>query len=143
MDGRLAAPPASRGCLDLPAIEAFSSDLQLIDQQAGDVREKTAALRDFVRGALKRADERLADAFWAGDDVIQLVHARAWVVEQLLLLAWKSLVPFSEKISLVAVGGYGRGELHPHSDVDLLILLHDRIGKSIPRSEIESFVQLL
>jgi len=143
MNGRLAAPPASRGCLDLAAIEAFSSDLQLIDQQAGDAREKTAVLRDFVRDALKRADERLADGFWAGDDVIQLVHARAWVVEQLLLLAWKSLVPFTEKISLVAVGGYGRGELHPHSDVDLLILLDDHIGKSIPRSEIEAFVQLL
>jgi [protein-PII] uridylyltransferase len=143
MKRRLAAPPASRGCLDLAAIEAFSGDLQLIDQQAGDVREKTAELRDFVRDALKQADERLADRFWAGDDVIQLVHARAWVVEQLLLLVWKSLLPFSEKISLVAVGGYGRGELHPHSDVDLLILLDDRIGKSIPRIEIESFVQLL
>jgi len=143
MDGRLAAPPASRGCLDLAALEAFSSDLQLIDQQAGDVREKTAVLRDFVRDALKRADQHLADGFWAGDDVIQRVHARAWFVEQLLLLVWKSLVPFSQKISLVAVGGYGRGELHPHSDVDLLILLDDHIGKSIPRSEIESFIQLL
>ena len=143
MDGRLAAPPASRGCLDLAALEAFSNDLQLIERQAGDVREKTAGLRDFVRDALKRADERLADGFWAGDDVIQRVHARAWVVEQLLLLVWKSLVPVSQKISLVAVGGFGRGELHPHSDVDLLILLDDHIGKSIPRSEIESFVQLL
>ncbi len=143
MNGRLAAPPASRGCLDLAAIEAFSGDLQLIDQQAEDVREKTAVLRDFVRDALQRADQRLADRFWTGDDVIQLVHAQAWVVEQLLLLVWKCLVPLPEKISLVAAGGYGRGELHPHSDVDLLILLDDDIGQSIPRSEIESFVQLL
>ncbi len=124
-------------------MEVFSAALQLIDQQADDVREKTAELREFVRDSLKQADQRLADRFWAGDDVIQLVHARAWVVEQLLLLAWDSLVPVSEKISLVAVGGYGRGELHPHSDVDLLILLDDHIGESVPRGEIESFVQLL
>ena len=83
--------------------------MQLIDQQAADVREKTAVLRDFVRDTLKRADGHLAVGFWAGDDVVQRVHARAWVVEQLLLLVWKSLVPFSQKISLVAVGGYGRG----------------------------------
>jgi [protein-PII] uridylyltransferase len=143
MHGRLAAPPASRGCLDLAATEAFSSDLQLIDLAAADAREKTAALKDFVRDALRHADEQLAEKFWAGDDVVQLVHARAWVVEQLLLLAWKGLVPPSDEISLLAVGGFGRGELHPYSDVDLLILLDDNIGESIPRSEIESFVQLL
>ena len=144
MNGRLAAPPASSGCLDLSAIEAYSSDLQLIDQQVVEAaREKIAELTKFVRDALKPADQRLAEKFWAGDDVIQLVHARAWVVEQLLLLAWNSLVPFSESVSLIAVGGYGRGELHPHSDVDLLILLDNNIGESIPRSEIESFVQVL
>jgi [protein-PII] uridylyltransferase len=143
MLGRLAAPPASSGCLDLAAIDAFSSSIQLIDQSASDTQEKTATLRDFVRDSLKHADGLLAEKFWKHDDIVQLVRARAWVVEQLLLLAWKSLVPYSENISLVAVGGFGRGELHPHSDVDLLILLGDKLGKALPRNEIESFVQLL
>jgi [protein-PII] uridylyltransferase len=143
MLGRLAAPPASRGCLDLAAIEAFAGKIQLIDGKAPNVAAQTALLRDFIREALGNADNNLAEKFWAGEDIVQLVRARAWVVEQLLLLAWKSLVPYSEHISLVAVGGYGRGELHPHSDVDLLILLGDDIGDSLPKAEIESFVQLL
>ena len=143
MLGRLAAPPAARGCLDLTAIETFSGKIQLIDGKAPDAPEKTSALRDFIREALREADLSLAEKFWSGDDIVQLVRARAWVVEQLVLLAWKSLVPFSGNISLVAVGGYGRGELHPHSDVDLLILLGDSAGNSLPESEIESFVQML
>ena len=136
MLGRLAAPPASRGCLDLAAIESCSGTIQLIDLEAGDAREKTATLRHFVRDSLRQADECLAEKFWAGEDIVQLVRARAWAVEQLLLLAWKSLVPFASSISLVAVGGFGRGELHPQSDVDLLILLGDGIGESMPQSEI-------
>ncbi len=105
--------------------------------------KQLADLRDFIREALEQADAKLADRFWDGKDVVQLVHSRAWAVEQLLLLAWRKLVPFTKEISLVAVGGFGRGELHPNSDVDLLILLGDELGAELPKSEIEAFVQML
>jgi [protein-PII] uridylyltransferase len=142
MPGRLAALPATKGCLDLELIKTLEGS-GVIDLGARDSVEKTADLRDFLRSSMERADAMLAEQFWDGEDVVQLVHSRAWVVEQLLLLAWKSLVPFTEKVSLVAVGGYGRGELHPFSDIDLLILLGDDIEKVPGKQEIETFVQLL
>ena len=103
MLGRLAAPPESRGCLDLAAIERLEAKDGLIDPDGPDSAERIAALRDFLRASAERADGRLAEQFWSGVDVVQLVHARAWFVEQLLLLAWKKLVPFREGVSLVAV----------------------------------------
>jgi [protein-PII] uridylyltransferase len=56
----------------------------------------------------------------------QLILLHAWLVDELLTRAWQkhaSLAPKRTPMALVAVGGYGRGELHPASDVDILVLL--------------------
>jgi [protein-PII] uridylyltransferase len=76
------------------------------------------------REALALARLKLTARFKAGEPVTQLVTLGAQLLDQLLIHVWKRLAPdLSERIALVAVGGYGRGELHPGSDVDLMLLL--------------------
>ncbi len=76
------------------------------------------------REALALVRQRLADRFKTGDPVTHLVILGAQMIDQLLIHVWKKLAPdLCERIALIAVGGYGRGELHPGSDVDLMLLL--------------------
>ena len=77
-----------------------------------------------TRAALAAASEDLKTRFVAGESVVDLVHARAKTIDDLLIGLWTSDVAASGA-ALVAVGGYGRGELHPYSDVDVMVLLPD------------------
>ncbi len=75
--------------------------------------------------AVKQGAEKLQSLFEAGEPVTTLVHSRATHIDDLLVHAWHYYLPADAHLALIAVGGYGRGELHPGSDVDILILLGD------------------
>ena len=75
-----------------------------------------------IRGALAKVDENLKARFLAGESVVGLVHARSNEIDKLLISLWSNNVKEPEA-ALVAVGGYGRGELHPRSDIDIMILV--------------------
>jgi [protein-PII] uridylyltransferase len=77
-----------------------------------------------IRAALAAAGEDLKARFEAGESVVELVHARAAVIDEQLRNLWSHDVEASGA-ALIAVGGYGRGELHPYSDVDVMVLLPD------------------
>lgn len=93
------------------------------------------------RKALRLANERLNEAFRSGHLAGQLLHWRAEMTDQLLSALWQRFTPDRPGLALIAVGGYGRGELHPHSDIDLLILQSDR--ESGGPEGVEQFITLL
>lgn len=73
---------------------------------------------------LAQAREVLDSRYKQGADINGLVTGRSWFMDQLLRRAWLQFDWQNiNDLSLLAVGGYGRGELHPHSDIDLLLLM--------------------
>lgn len=104
----------------------FVADETLLDETA--LRSELDGCRSPIapfKAALREIQARLDERFRAGADIRDLVHGRAWCLDRLLQLAWSRHAWPDDGIALLAVGGYGRGELHPHSDIDLLLLLED------------------
>ncbi|MCP1313762.1 [protein-PII] uridylyltransferase [Halomonas sp. 707D7] len=121
----------------------FEPDTTLFDLAA--FRAELAGSRSPIapfKAALREIQARLDERFRAGADIRDLVRGRAWYLDQLLAIAWERHAWPDDGIALIAVGGYGRGELHPHSDVDLLLLL-EQDDDSAYREPLTAFVTFL
>ena len=95
------------------------------------------------RNTLTWGRERLSGLFHEGTPADSLVHARAHLVDEVLCEAWQQFLPEpATGLSLIAVGGYGRGELLPHSDIDLLVL-HDERSLESNKTRLEQFFAFL
>ncbi len=93
---------------------------------------------------LKHYAENLKERFAAGNTpTSELVGERARLVDEVLRRAWQLHFSDATEASLVAVGGYGRGELHPSSDIDLLILLDNEKNFESFKPNLEQFLTLL
>jgi len=102
-------------------------DFELFDEALFKASlEKQDNSLSVFKQALNNATEVLQQRFKSGRSASELVHARSNLVDALLTQAWLQYFKSdADDIALLAVGGYGRGELHPASDVDVQILLKD------------------
>lgn len=94
------------------------------------------------KDAISAANIQFDRRFEEGEDISNLIYERALFIDCMLHYAWRQY-SWLGGISLVAVGGYGRGELHPKSDIDLLILLSKEQDGSNNADNIEQFLTLL
>lgn len=114
------------------------STLNLTNEQLNVVDLKFL-LNEFYQWSIEQ--------FKTGTDIETLIHTRTLFIDELLKRLWQhyripqytSSLFKHNRIALIAVGGYGRGELHPLSDIDILILSDKPLNKKIEEKISELF----
>jgi [protein-PII] uridylyltransferase len=118
---------------DIVDVEALQDELaSLVDWSGYTSKTQTKVLEIFkavLRGGDDEIRRRFEDAAVSGSEV---VHSRAFLVDQIIRaihdFALEYVYPVAnptkgELLSIVATGGYGRSDLAPYSDIDLMFLL--------------------
>ena len=88
----------------------------------------------LAKAALLEQNNELLSQFRLKGDIKQLVAQRCQFVDYLLQQQWHKHELDAYPIALIAVGGYGRAELHPQSDVDLLFLIDTQLAPSAEKA---------
>src|SRR5260370_19398977 len=106
-----------------------------------------ATLRTELRDLYLSESARIQQGFLEGGDGAAAIAHRTELVEKILLRLWNELISPEGRerqgFALVALGGFGRRALFPHSDVDILFLHADRSTEDALRDPISTFCQEL
>ena len=96
-----------------------------------------------VRSHIERIHNALRAQFMATLDADTLVPLRSELMDRILRSLWVTRGLPEDGLALIAVGGYGRGELQPFSDIDVLILAREERFINEYSEDLQSFITLL
>ena len=86
---------------------------------------------DIWRRALAAGRDAIHTQFEQGASAKTALQSRTAIVDHIVRQLWDQTGDELQSCALVAVGGYGRGELHPASDIDITVLLPGKHGDSL------------
>ena len=78
-----------------------------------------------IKSFLLNEEALIRSAHFGGAGGGAVVHRRTSLIDRILKSIYRSLAEAGPLPVLIAVGGYGRGELNPFSDIDILLLCRD------------------
>ena len=105
------------------------------------VLERLGPPADAWRSSLSDGRRALHAAYLQKSNPRRLLRGHARLVDRTLKQIWQAAIP-SARCALVATGGFGRGELFPRSDIDIMVLLA-REPSPDERERLERFIGLL
>ncbi len=88
---------------------------------------------------LDKGLQALIEQFQKGTSISQLLKARSSLMDHILITSWQQYA-VNPDCALIAVGGYGRHELQPFSDIDILVLLSE---SDVQTQALESWLAFL
>lgn len=116
----------------------FGADFSTLDKIPENPRERLEYFKRF-RAFLRAGQDKIRAWHRQGAGGREVVQAHSGLIDETIkhvVTALSGLETFrtrnlADRFALVAVGGYGRGELNPHSDIDLLFLLNKKMDPAL------------
>lgn len=104
----------------------------------GKEERRPASRHPLIDKVDKVTESQIRDAFFRTRDAAAALAGRTARVDEVVTERWK---PMPQDVALAAVGGYGRRELFPYSDIDLLILTPDEKTQAAIKEPLAVFLR--